>query len=106
MAIPKENAHRIVADRCEPVDLHVAFAADDLALIGGVPLHLRAGRFHTKVFRWKPETLAGIEGHGKQGLRLVQAQFNRPDAHLSVRSCSESSRASPASMIGTPLRMG
>src|SRR5437763_17152175 len=92
MAIGKDNAYRIIADWFERGDLHVTLAANDLPLIGSVPLYLRAGRFHTKVFRRKAETLAGIEGHGKQGLRLVQAQFNRPGAHLPVRSSSESSR--------------
>src|SRR5690242_20028073 len=107
MAVVEQDAHRVIADRLQPGNLYRALAGDDLLLPRPVALHFGAGRFDAQVFRRQTKPLAGIEADSEQGLRLVEPELDRPcGAHLRSRSSSESSRASPASMIGTPSRMG
>src|SRR5690348_13922851 len=95
-------------DGLEPHDLHMALAGDGLALIGPVSLHLGAGGFDAQIFGGQLEAFAIVEYDGEEVLGRAQSQLGRPRHRLLAHaiSLSESWRASSASMIGMPSRMG
>src|SRR3954471_14181000 len=103
MAIIEQYPDGVVSHRLETRDLYVAFATDDLFLVCGVALHFGAWRLHAQIFCRQNKTCAGLKGECQSPFRLVEPQFRRPRPRVPPRSSSLSSRASPASMMGTPL---
>ena len=106
MAVIEEDAHGVIAHRLQPRDLDVLLAAHRHLLAGGMALHFGAGAFDAQIFGGKLKTVAILESDGERRLRRIETDLAGPDIGAHDRSASESSRASPSSMIGTPLRMG
>jgi hypothetical protein len=51
VTVVEDNARGVVADRFDRDDLHVPLSGNGVLLGGGMPLHLGAWRFDTKIFR-------------------------------------------------------
>src|SRR5579872_6291077 len=111
VAVVEVDAHGVVSDRIEGRDLDVFLAGDDFLRLRPVALDFGARRFDAEIFRGQDELLAAVEHDGEAQFVGAEAKLGRPRtrrsaAHRASRSASLSSRASPASMIGMPSRMG
>src|SRR5579871_791490 len=105
--IVEDNAHRIMADRIERCDLHVALAGNERALQGTVALHFRTRRFDAQILRLERIFLAIIEADFQHVLGRIKSQLRRPRCRPThACSLSESWRASSGSITGIPSRIG
>src|SRR5258705_6305860 len=76
--IVEHEPHCIIADRLDLEDRDVLLAADGLAFLRRVTLHLRAGATNAQILGAEVEGLAGVEGNRQRPAILVQSQFGRP----------------------------
>src|SRR5688572_10356477 len=70
--------HGVVADRLDADDLHLLLAADGLALVRRVALHLGRGREYAQVLCRKGVALAVVEGDRKRPTVLRQPDLRGP----------------------------
>src|SRR6185312_14698950 len=78
MHVVEDEPHGVVADRMDFEDLHLALAADELALVGVVALHFGARTFDAKIFGRKLEPFAIFERNRERLAVLAEAEFGRP----------------------------
>src|SRR4030081_3533525 len=77
--IIEPEPHRIIADRIDGENRHVAFSANRLALRFGVTLHFGRGAGDAKQFCGKAESLAIVECDMQRSAVLREPDFNRPN---------------------------
>src|SRR5262249_34780598 len=108
------DADGVVADRLDAHDADMAAAGDDGLLSGAVALDFRRGAFDPAQAGGILELRAVVEIDLQQLLVLLQSDLDRPGrrargvgprTHRRISS-SVSGRASSASMIGVPSRIG
>ena len=106
--IIEDDAHRVMSDRFQAHDLHVALARHELTFQRTVALHFGAGRFHPQIFRSQLIVLAIVKRHGEHILGGVELEFGRPRLARSAHACSisERMRASSGSITGISSRIG
>ncbi len=115
VAIVEADAHGIVAHGLQRQDRHVPLAGHDLFLpprpwpwtsaLGDSTRRYSAAR--TKLSPLSYSTVSvGLPASSTPQLGRPRTRASRLIAHFASRSASVSWRASPASMIGTPARMG
>src|SRR5215467_12357219 len=107
MSIIEHDTHRVMPDRFECRDLHVAFPGNEGALQGTMALNFRTRRLDAQIFGLKRIFLAVVEADFQDVLGGIEPQLRRPRrsrAHLC--SLSESCRASSGSITGMPSRIG
>src|SRR6476469_4360860 len=85
MQIVEDDAHRVIADRMQFQDRHVALAGNGPALGRRMALHLGAWAAHAQKFRRQFEALAAVERHDQSLAILLQAQIGRPRTGRSAR---------------------
>ena len=78
MQVVEAEPHRIVADRIDGENGHVALAADRLALRFGMSLHFGGGTGHPQQLRGEAESLSIVKRDMEGAAVLREPDFHRP----------------------------
>src|SRR6267378_2677316 len=92
--IVETEPHRIIADRINGENRHVALSANRFALRFGMTLHFGGGAGHTEEFRREREGIAILKCDMQRAAVLHEPDLNRP-RRGNVRHARHSSRDQP-----------
>src|SRR5258708_19849666 len=103
MHVVEHQSYRVVSDWMHLEHHHVFLAWHRLALIGRMPLHLRARALHPQIFGRQLVALAVVETDDEGGAIAAQLDLGRPDL---ARTCPGRTRRRICGHARAPWRPG